>query len=954
MYGFKAPNKLLKKYHQKRIQDIHHRKMSNIKSTIDNKAPKTYPHLIVKLKQIQLEEERQAEVDHENKVLLHKMTNIMKNKPSVDYWNEYEPKSLNFVARERHLKEIQMENIGIARRLEKAKPVYDTDHFENDYQHKKYLQTLWNDNIKEYETITPRHLKYREMRKQMGDDNGEYDDMDSLDNDSGHMVLRSEKLPPLSDTKSKQSVKLPPRERSNKSDSQVDKLPKIDQNKQTEDGSDQGDHSHDRPKDTQLDQDCVALFKAAKQMAKPEEIFIKHLVRRSQKQRQQIKHRFPQLYDLNLVQELKQGLGKDWYLIIDGLLGDKSGSDCKLLHTALEKKDYSTAVEVLYFCDNNALTEMNNCYKKEYAVSIESDINEKSEEPERLLLLLLQKADKEESTSVDDKAAEADAQDLNESGDGRWTSDTGKFLMLLSTKSYSHIKAVLNTYKVLGGGRDITDDIKAECPKKYAETLCTLITCMRTPENHFADKLYKHHQATDPVLINVLLSRSEIDMTAIKKAYKKRYDADFIEDLRYKNKHPTIDVLVELTNRSAPMQSKGKMIQQKRFGGGVVSSPARKTVKRPDNKTKQSDIAEKNNSNPLSQPSQRVMADATQEKKEQEKAKMKEKQEKQEQLMQRKNISGTVKPATNFSADRDCEKLYKAMDGLGTDENVIVEIIPHRSNNQRQQLKKRYQEKYNKELVSDLESELTGDCEEIVLGLMMTPIEYDVHCLHEAIDGLGTTESTLIGILVTRNAKEKKAIQEQYKKVYKSDLEKDIISDTSGDFQNMLVALSKGERDQGTTVNQKEAQHDAKMLYRDGQPSVDIKDETFINIMVKKNHAQVKATFKEYEKIAGHDISTGIANAMLGDAEDGYIALAKAIEDPLEFYADRLKSCFGGLGTNDNMLIRICVSRSEIDLGDIMKCYQKLCNKTLAESIKKECSGDYKRLLLVIIGEEDQ
>lgn len=41
---------------------------------------------------------------------------------------------------------------------------------------------------------------------------------------------------------------------------------------------------------------------------------------------------------------------------------------------------------------------------------------------------------------------------------------------------------------------------------------------------------------------------------------------------------------------------------------------------------------------------------------------------------------------------------------------------------------------------------------------------------------------------------------------------------------------------------------------------------------------------------------------------------AKAIQDPLEFYADRLKTCFGGLGTNDNMLIRICVSRSEVCL----------------------------------------
>lgn len=37
-----------------------------------------------------------------------------------------------------------------------------------------------------------------------------------------------------------------------------------------------------------------------------------------------------------------------------------------------------------------------------------------------------------------------------------------------------------------------------------------------------------------------------------------------------------------------------------------------------------------------------------------------------------------------------------------------------------------------------------------------------------------------------------------------------------------------------------------------------------------------------------------------------------------------------------------------------MKCYQKLCNTTLAKSIQKECSGDYKRLLLAVIGADDQ
>ena len=52
----------------------------------------------------------------------------------------------------------------------------------------------------------------------------------------------------------------------------------------------------------------------------------------------------------------------------------------------------------------------------------------------------------------------------------------------------------------------------------------------------------------------------------------------------------------------------------------------------------------------------------------------------------------------------------------------------------------------------DLESELGGDTEEIVLALMLPPAEYDAFVLHEAVEGLGLAEATLIGILATRSA----------------------------------------------------------------------------------------------------------------------------------------------------------------------------------------------------------
>lgn len=42
----------------------------------------------------QLEEERQAEVDHENRLLLQKMSRIMKEPALVDSWNDYQSKRL--------------------------------------------------------------------------------------------------------------------------------------------------------------------------------------------------------------------------------------------------------------------------------------------------------------------------------------------------------------------------------------------------------------------------------------------------------------------------------------------------------------------------------------------------------------------------------------------------------------------------------------------------------------------------------------------------------------------------------------------------------------------------------------------------------------------------------------------------------------------------------------------
>ena len=58
--------------------------------------------------------------------------------------------------------------------------------------------------------------------------------------------------------------------------------------------------------------------------------------------------------------------------------------------------------------------------------------------------------------------------------------------------------------------------------------------------------------------------------------------------------------------------------------------------------------------------------------------------------------TGTLKAAKVFDPEDDAKKIHEAVKGWGTDEEPLIEILSHRSNEQRQWIKKKYKEKYKK------------------------------------------------------------------------------------------------------------------------------------------------------------------------------------------------------------------------------------------------------------------
>uniref|UniRef100_A0A3B5LDZ6 Annexin n=1 Tax=Xiphophorus couchianus TaxID=32473 RepID=A0A3B5LDZ6_9TELE len=318
-----------------------------------------------------------------------------------------------------------------------------------------------------------------------------------------------------------------------------------------------------------------------------------------------------------------------------------------------------------------------------------------------------------------------------------------------------------------------------------------------------------------------------------------------------------------------------------------------------------------------------------------------------------KGYRGSIKDFPGADPLKDVEVLRKAMKGIGTDENAIIELLGNRSNKQRVALVPAYKTTYGKDLVRDLKSELTRDFEDLVLAMLKTPTQFDASELKEAIQGAGTDEACLIEILSSRSNAEIQEINKVYKAEYGKKLEDAITSDTSGHFRRLLVSLCQGNRDERETVDISLAKQDAQKLYAAGENKVGTDESQFNAILCARSKPHLRAVFQEYQQMTGRDVEKSICREMSGNLESGMVAIVKCIKNTPAYFAERLQKAMKGAGTKDRTLIRVMVSRSEVDMLDIRQEFLKAYGKSLYNSISSDTSGDYKKLLLKLCGGND-
>lgn len=123
-------------------------------------------------------------------------------------------------------------------------------------------------------------------------------------------------------------------------------------------------------------------------------------------------------------------------------------------------------------------------------------------------------------------------------------------------------------------------------------------------------------------------------------------------------------------------------------------------------------------------------------------------------------------------------------------------------------------------------------------------------------------------------------------------------------------------------------------------------EQVIIDILTARTNAQRQQIAKYFLDAYGRDLIQDLKSELGGHFEDLIIAL---MYSPVTYLCKELHKAMSGIGTKESVLVDILCTKTNAEIKEIVKTYEDLYGRPLAEHMCSETSGHFRRLLTMIV-----
>ena len=280
-------------------------------------------------------------------------------------------------------------------------------------------------------------------------------------------------------------------------------------------------------------------------------------------------------------------------------------------------------------------------------------------------------------------------------------------------------------------------------------------------------------------------------------------------------------------------------------------------------------------------------------------------------------------------------------------EDAIYDIITKTSLSDRISISRYYKGAYNSSLFSDIHSKIGGDFGYCVAQMFLSPIEF---CLHHLKLGLKKDYETVLEILTSKTNEELKVIEKVYKLDTGNDLRNDITKEYKGTISKNLILMFDTLRSSNSNLRKNECERLAKLLV-EKDPKTWVEDEKiFKDIFLQKSPEELVLIARFYFNITSNNLIETVDKKLKGKGQKLLREILYNNIMPHELFAEKINSAIKGIGTNEENLSRVLVSRCEIDMPLIREMYEYKYKTPMIDDINTDTSGIYQKLCVYLAG----